>query len=114
MEHRLHIVIKYEKDYLSAFSLFTEERSRFYKELKNIEYLRVIPSHSNYFLCEVTSKLSAFKLTNTLLKSYNILIKDCSGKTGFNQKDYVRIAVRSNSDNDKLIKALKEIANEDN
>jgi histidinol-phosphate/aromatic aminotransferase/cobyric acid decarboxylase-like protein len=85
---------------------FIEERKRFYQELQNINYLRVIPSQANYFLCEVIEKYTATELVEKLLK-HNILLKDCSKKAGFEGQDYVRIAIRNSKDNDCLIKALK-------
>ena len=39
----------------------------------------------------------------------NFLIKNCSSKTGFGNKSYVRIAIRNQIDNDQLIKALIEL-----
>lgn len=85
---------------------FIEERNRFFKELQNISYIRVIPSQANYFLCEVTEKYTSTELVEKLLK-YNILLKDCSLKAGFNGQNYVRIAIRDSKDNDCLIEALK-------
>ncbi len=113
-EFFMQVFAKYEHDYLSACNVFKKERTRFYNHLKRIKYLRIIPSHANYFLCEVKGAVTALELTDILLTRYNILIKDCSGKAGFNRKNYVRIAVRNNSDNDTLAKALKEIGNENN
>jgi histidinol-phosphate/aromatic aminotransferase/cobyric acid decarboxylase-like protein len=44
-----------------------------------------------------------------MLKQYNILLRDCSDKQGFDGKQYMRIAVRSHEDNTKLLQALKEV-----
>ncbi len=33
------------------------ERQRFFEVLQQVDFLRVIPSQANYFLCEVTSQL---------------------------------------------------------
>jgi len=107
-EFYMQIFGKYEKDYIDSCLLFREERNRFYIELQDIPYLKVFSSQANYFLCELKKGESA-QLTDLLLKKHNILIKDCSGKTGFNNKPYIRIAVRDKVDNEKLIKALKEI-----
>jgi histidinol-phosphate/aromatic aminotransferase/cobyric acid decarboxylase-like protein len=43
-----------------------------------------------------------------LLSRENILIKDLSGKIR-NEKQYVRIAIRTAEDNDRLIEAMKNI-----
>lgn len=108
-EFYMQIFNKYELDYKRACELFVKERNRFYKDLKQIEFLRVIPSQANYFLCEVTCKYSSRELAELLLSKYNILIKDCSAKSAFKEADYIRIAIRSTSDNQMLVNALKEL-----
>lgn len=105
-EFYLQIYSKYANDYAMACHHFIEERKRFYQELQNINYLRVIPSQANYFLCEVIEKYTATELVEKLLK-HNILLKDCSKKAGFEGQDYVRIAIRNSKDNDCLIEGLK-------
>ena len=106
-EYFMQIFNKYEKDYNNACKKIISVREKFLKDISNIKYLRVIPSYANYFLCEVLSPFTAKELTFLLLNKNNILIKDCSSKLGFNNKEYVRIAVRSEEDNIKLIEALK-------
>ena len=108
-EFYMQIFNKYEQDYKQACRLFIHERDRFYVDLQQIDYLRVIPSQANYFLCEVISKYSSKELTELLLNEYNILIKDCGTKKVFLDSEYIRIAVRSTSDNQRLIEALKEL-----
>ena len=88
---------------------FAQERKRFYRELLKIAFLRVIPSQANYFLCEVTSKYASSELATLLLEKYNILIKDCSPKKAFGGKQYIRLAIRNQEDNDRLIAALGEL-----
>src|SRR5690606_15800898 len=92
-----------------ACNRICQERKRFYEELKTIDFLRVIPSMANYFLCEVTRYFTASELTAILLNKYKIFIKDCTGKRGFEDKNYVRIAVRNGEDNDYLLDKLKEL-----
>jgi len=106
-EYFMQIFNKYEKDYINACKKIISVREKFFKDLAIIKYLRIIPSYANYFLCEVLSPFKAKELTFLLLKKYNILIKDCSSKLGFNNKEYVRIAVKSEDENNRLIEALK-------
>ena len=108
-EFFMQIFSKYEKDYARACDLFQKERITFYNELKSVPFLRVIPSQANYFLCEVTSKYTSHELAVILLNQYNILIKDCSVKKVFNGRNYVRLAIRNRSDNQKLIEALRSL-----
>lgn len=108
-EFFLQIYGKYEKFYLDACKKIINERDRFYEELKTISFLRVIPSQSNYFLCEVSGKYSSSSLTQELLINHDVFIKDCKGKIGFENKQYVRIAVRDKKDNIELVKSLREL-----
>lgn len=106
-EFYMQIFGKYENDYRKACGRFIAERERFRNRLGEISFLRVIPSQANYFLCEVKERFSASELTAKLLNEANILIKDCSTKAAFGGKNYIRLAVRDASDNDRLVAALK-------
>ena len=104
-EFYMQIFGKYEADYLRACGKFVQERDRFFAALQAIPFLRVIPSQANYFLCEVKAPYTSAELTRCLLRK-NILIKDCSTKKVFGGRNYIRIAVRGQEDNNKLIEAL--------
>lgn len=104
-EFYMQICGKYENDYRKGCEKFLAERERFLKLLRSIPFLRVIPSQANYFLCEVLFPYTSLQLSLLLFKK-NILIKDCSTKKAFLHGNYIRIAIRNQFDNDKLIKAL--------
>ena len=108
-EFYMQIFGKYEQDYSNACSKFIAERKRFLSELQQIDFLRIIPSQANYFLCEIIKQYTSRELTRLLLKHYNILIKDCSTKSAFNSSNYIRIAIRDTNDNNALVNALKEL-----
>ncbi len=109
-EYYMQIFGKYESDYLRSCDLFRLERDSFFRELSAIDFIRVIPSQANYFLCEITSRFSSSELTRLLLARFNILIKDCSSKKGFSDgRQFVRIAVRDRNDNSTLVKALNSL-----
>ena len=108
-EFFMQIFTKYEKDYHVACDKFIVARDSFESELRKIDFLRVIPSQANYFLVEVLPPFTAKELVFRMLKDHNILMRDCSGKGGFDGKQYMRIAVRNNQDNSRLIEALKSI-----
>ena len=108
----MQIFNKYEKDYKRACEKFITERYDFERKLKEISFLRVMPSQANYFLCEILPPKNANQLVMTMLKNYNILVRDCSDKKGFDGKQYMRIAIRSHEDNARFIKAFKELDNQ--
>ncbi len=105
-EFFLQIIGKYEKEYLKGCERIALERNRFFEELRQVPFLRVIPSQANYFLCEVASPFTARSLTERLLVEEEIYIKDNTGKTGFENGEYVRIAIRNREDNSRLVSVL--------
>lgn len=108
-EYYMQIFAKYEKDYQEACDKFIEERKLFFNELQQISFLRVIKSQANYFLCEVKNKYSSTDLARILLEKADILIKDCSTKSAFGGKNYIRIAIRDRKDNSRLVETLKTL-----
>lgn len=60
-------------------------------------------------MAEITNGMSSSELTKVLLKNYNIFIKDLSGKICCDNKQFIRLAIRDEEDNDSLVAALKEI-----
>jgi histidinol-phosphate/aromatic aminotransferase/cobyric acid decarboxylase-like protein len=108
-EYFMQIFGKYEKEYHAACKKIIDVRTNFIQEISTVNYLRVIPSLGNYFLCEVLPPYTSKELTFRLLDEYDILIKDCGKKIGFENKEFIRVAVRSDDDNRILIKALKKL-----
>ena len=108
-EFFMQIYTKHETDYLKAARRFRAERKRFFEDLSNVPYLKVYPSEANFLLCEVLPPYNSRYLAVTLLEKHNILIKDCSTKKGFDGRNFIRLAVRNNADNIRLVNALKQI-----
>lgn len=108
-EFFMQIFNKYENDYKRACYRFIEERDDFEQKLRQISFLRVMPTQANYFLCEILPPYNANQLVLTMLKRFNILTRDCSNKIGLDDKQYMRIAVRSHEDNARLINAFQEL-----
>ena len=57
----------------------------------------------------MTDKFTSTELAVRLLSDFDILIKDCSGKSAFNNGNYIRLAVRDRIDNHRLVEALKTL-----
>ena len=108
-EYFLQIFEKYEKDYRDSLVLFCRERRRIYEVLTEIRQLRVIPSQANYMICEITDGASSGQIAELLLNRYNILVKDLSSKQGMEDKNYIRVAIKTPAENDRLADALKHI-----
>lgn len=107
-EFYLQIFGKYEKDYFKACEKFIAERELFYKELTDVQFLRVIPSQANYFLCEVSYKYSSLELTQKLIE-FDVLISNCGLKHNMEGRNFIRLAIRSREDNSRLVKILKSM-----
>ncbi len=105
-EFYMQIEEKYKDDYENALRLFRAERARFHKRLAAIKGVHVVPSQANYFMLAIDANAS--EVVDKLL-ARNIFIKDLTAKTG---GDHLRVAIRNQSDNDKLADALASIMNE--
>lgn len=106
-EFFLQIFDKYKKLYSAGCDKIVAERERFVEELSKIDGITVYPSQGNYVLCKLTGKISSQDLAVKLLDNHNILIKDLSTKNGFDNQNYIRLAIRRSDENIKLVEALK-------
>lgn len=104
-ESYLQIEEKYKKNYASAMARFREVREKMRAELEQVKGLRVLPSQANYFMCELTGEITAQELCVRLLHE-NLLIKDLSAKVK-DGKQFIRLAVRREEENEALVSALK-------
>lgn len=108
-EFYMQIAEKYKNDYQKALVLLRQERARFRQELMQISGIRVIPSQANYIMVELVNGMTAKDLTKTMLIKHHLFLKDLSGKLSEGQ--FLRLAVRNEEDNDKLILAFNEELN---
>lgn len=103
-EFYMQVAGKYKEEYRFSLDKLKEERKRFRDLLSEIEYLRVVPSQANYFMVELLGEYKVADLTQYLLINDNILIKDLHTK--LENKNYFRVAIRDEDDNNRLIKSL--------
>ncbi len=107
-EFFLQIMDKNKKEYAVACERLRKERERLFNKLKEIDFLNPLPSQANFFMCEVLTPFTASEFTKEVLWRFNILIKDLTGKPGI-KGEYVRIAVRTPEENNKLLFSLKQL-----
>ena len=107
-EFYLQIYGKYEKDYAKACQRLINERETFYRELKGIPFLRVIPSQANYFLCEVIDRFNSAELTQKMIE-HDVIISNCGLKSNMSGRNLIRLAIRNREDNAKLIQILNKL-----
>lgn len=111
-EYFMQINGSYEKEYFESCNSITAQRDILIEKLGTISYLKVYKSQANYLMCEVKSGITSINLASKLLKEYNILIKDLSKKKGIFKKNYIRLAVKDEYENDILYNALLNIEKE--
>jgi histidinol-phosphate aminotransferase len=90
--------------------LIREERKFLLENLSKIRGLKVFPSHANFILIDVRETgFTSIQLKDEMLKR-GILIRDCSSFKGLDEY-YIRIAVRTRYENERLLTALRNIIN---
>ena len=107
-EYYLQIAGKYESDYANSLIKIKAERARFVKGLSSFNCLEVFPSEANYVMIELLN-IKSKDLMNELYDKYNILIKDLSDKVALDGRQFIRLAIRNEEDNNKMLSALSSI-----
>lgn len=97
------IVLKDDKYIKKTRAWIKKEKHNLYEELTKISGIKAYKPSVNYILIKTKYK----SLKEELLK-YHILIRSCSNYNNLDDT-YFRVAVKSDEDNKKLIKALKDI-----
>lgn len=108
-EFFMQIWNKYKGQYASSLTSIIQARRILMQDLEKISYLKALPSQANYIMCEVVGGKKSYALAVELFDRYNLLIKDLSTKKGIAPKQFIRLAVRDEIDNGKLVKALQEL-----
>ncbi len=109
-EEFLRILPKYKQEFEDSCEKVKADRDIFYKKLCNIEGMTVFKPDANYIFCRLPDDaLSGPEITKHLFIKHNIYIKDSAEKTQPDATRYIRIASRTNEENNKLIEALKDV-----
>lgn len=106
-EYFLQIINIYKKEYINACNTIVDERKEFYEELKLLKNIYVYESQANYFMIKLNVG-NAQALAEYLLNNYNILIKVLTNKNGFDNGEYIRIAIKTRKENKHLFESLKK------
>ena len=80
-------------------------RDILFHALEEIPGITPIPSQANYIMCKLDTADSK-KVCERLLNDYNILIKDLAAKKGFDGQSYIRLAIRTEEENQELVRAI--------
>jgi threonine-phosphate decarboxylase len=99
------------KDYVhnrQTIEFIRQERRNLVESLKQFPQFKVYPSSANYLLIELSEGMRAKKLKDQFLANHRILIRDCSSFMGLSNR-FIRIAIRSSGENQRLLECLREI-----
>ena len=93
--------------YASQTVSFVAEESDFLlRELTKLKGVQPYPPTVNFILLRLTS-MSSEKFV-AAMRQMGILVRDCSNYPGLDER-HVRVAVRSRSDNEKMLKAMAKV-----
>ena len=76
--------------------------------LQEVPFLYPYPTQGNFVLCSVLNGFTGQELTDRLFEDSRMLVNNCGWKDGL-EGDFIRIACRTEEDNDRLIEALKRL-----
>ena len=106
----LRLAARYRKQFVRSCELARRDRDALYQGLGTIAGLMVYRPDANFVLCRLPDgTMSGPELTRRLFIEDNILVKHCAGKTMPEADRYVRIASRTEAENQALIEALRRI-----
>ncbi len=99
----------YLQEYAKSCSQVRYATQTLYSGLQSVPYLHPYPTQGNFVLSQVIHGITAGELTARLFKESNILINDCSGKRGLDNR-FVRMASRTVEENAQLVQALQSLS----
>jgi histidinol-phosphate/aromatic aminotransferase/cobyric acid decarboxylase-like protein/choline kinase len=112
-EHFLEILLKNKKSLKDSFLKTKIDRKEFIDKMRSLDiFENIFESNANFFIVEYSKLKSIQKkiiLDEELINKYNIYIKNVTNKFISNHSYRYRVAVRSFSDNMRLIHSLIEI-----
>ena len=106
-EYFLQIATLFKNDYINSCNKIATVREKFINDLKEISKIKVYDSEANYVLCNLNDNDST-EIAIKLLEK-NIFIKDLKTKDAFKNMNYIRLAVRTEEENNILVNELKSL-----
>lgn len=90
-----------------TFRLNQERRAKFAEMLSQINGIRIFDSQTNYFL--LRTGCPSEELCLKFLRDYGIAVRNCANFAGIETGGFIRVAVREDSDNERLAHSIGEI-----
>ncbi len=109
-EEFLRLAPQYRQEFIDSCKKVRADRDHFYKQLQAVPGMTVYRPDANYIFCRLPDCAeSGPEVTEKLFVKHNIYIKHCLGKTMPESDRYLRIASRTQPENQHLIEALRDI-----
>lgn len=109
-EAYLRLFTAFRQEYTTSCALVHRETRALARGLAAVDGLTVHPTDANFVFCRLDPAVgSAPELVLRLLESEGIYVKDCSGKTMADARQYLRISSRGEADDRRLCRALDRV-----
>lgn len=106
-ERFIELFLEYKKEYWESIEQTKKQREELFKKLKEIIFLEPYESKSSFIFCK--TKKSSKGIAEYLYNKHNIIIRSELNQERLKSDEYIRIAVRTKEENNKLISALKTL-----
>lgn len=109
-EEFLRILPQFKQEFEDSCEKVKADRDIFYNKLCAIKGMTVFKPDANYIYCRLPDEaIRGPEVTKRLFIAHNIYIKDSVGKTQPDSDRYIRIASRTQAENETLINALLDV-----
>lgn len=109
---RLYNRSDFFKEYEEVRKKYIAHAQEFFDELSKIPQIKVYPSMANFALIELLDGSTSSNFVSKMLIKYGVYTRTCSDKIGLNG-EFIRIAARSQKENEIIVKAIREIFKDD-
>lgn len=98
---------EFQNNYEDARRRYVRDTRSLFADLAELPDITVIPSAANFTLLELDRP--AHEVTGALLADHGVYVRDCADKRGLPDDRFIRVAARSQDDNDRIVEGLRSV-----
>ena len=102
---------RYGSQFTDSCTHVRQATQALYRGLGSVSFLEPYPTSGNYVLCRTAPGLTGSGVTTRLFDEFEVLVNDCSGKQGLDNR-FFRIASRTSEENEELVRILLAMASD--
>ena len=102
---------RYGSQFTDSCTHVRQATQALYRGLGSVPFLEPYPTSGNYVLCRTVPGLTGSGVTTRLFDEFGVLVNDCSGKQGLDNR-FFRIASRTSEENEELVRILLAMASD--